>query len=126
MAKKKPQVKFFGEKPENNLLKAVIPDSPTSQIMGSKVNLNHRSSALIETGIDIEVEKGYKVCFALIPELTNRGIIATNSPGNFTSGKIFANVLNVGREIVEIKTGDPFMTVWLEENFDFDWEKNEN
>jgi hypothetical protein len=123
MAKKTLKVKFTGNKPEGNLLKAKIPDNATTKIMGEKVNLNHRASALIETGVNVKVEPGYKLCFSLVPELTNKGMVATNAPGNFTEGKVFANVINVGREIVEIKTGDPFLNFWFEQIIDMEWEQ---
>lgn len=121
MSKKKPKIKFSGIKPENGILKAQIPDNDTFKIMGPKINFNHRASSVIETGLTINIDSGYKLCFALVPELANRGMIATNAPGNFTEGKVFANVLNVGREIVEIKTGDPLMIVWFEEILDLEW-----
>lgn len=121
MSKKNPKVKFVGSKPENNLLHAKIPNNTTTQIMGEKVNLNHRASALVETNVEVEVETGYKLCFKLVSTLSDRGIVATNAPGAFKEGKIYANLLNVGREIVEVKTGDPLMHIWIEQDLQFDW-----
>lgn len=121
MAKKLPKIKIEGTKPEKDVVKAKVPNTATSQIMGQKISFNHRTSAVIETDLKVEVEAGYKLCFSLVPELSNRGMIATNSPGNFTNGTVHANLLNVGREIVEVKTGDPLMTVWLEQIIEPEW-----
>jgi|688.fasta_scaffold13682_16 hypothetical protein len=122
MAKKSPKVKITGTKPEGTTLCAKIPKTSTSEVLGSKIAFNHRSSAVIETDVQVVVEPGFKMCFSLTPELSNRGMVATNAPGNFKTGTVFAHVMNVGREIVEIKTGDPLMNVWLEEDINFSWE----
>lgn len=121
MAKKNPTVKFSGSKPENNVLKASIPATATSHITGRKIGFNHRYFHNMETGLSVETPDGYKLCFSLVPELTNRGMVATNTPGNFTSGPVVIGLLNSGREIIEIKDGDPIATVWLEKIQDFDW-----
>lgn len=89
--------------------------SPT----GSKILFQHRYSALVAANMSIVPEQGYKVCFALVPELANRGMMALNAPGNIVDGKIEALLLNVGREIVEIKDGDPLVDVWIEATNEF-------
>lgn len=75
--------------------------------------LTHRVLADIDLGT-IEVQDGYKLCVALVPAWASRGLVAANTPGNFTSGKANLMVVNVGREIVEIKAGDVVASCWVE------------
>lgn len=82
----------------------------------------HRSSHIIDTGFEVKVEPGYRLCFSLVDSFSNRGLISTNAPGNVRSGKVLVCVLNCGREIVEVKDGDPIVEVWLEADHDFEWE----
>lgn len=124
MAKKTPKIKFTGTKPDGTLLKAKLPDTVVASGV-TKIALNHRASAIIETDLKVAVDTGYRLCFRLVPDLTNRGIVATNAPGFFMNGQVTANLLNVGREIVEIKSGDPLMHVWIEEDLSPVWEKLE-
>lgn len=122
MAKKaaSPKVKYKGYLPEGCVLKAKIP----ATIVGPKISFPHRYMATIDTGLEVSVEPGYKLCFALVDALQGRGMVATNAPGHFKSGKVQVTVLNCGREIVEIKDGDPFVRVWLEEDLCFAWEED--
>lgn len=119
MAKKTPKVKYSGLKPQGGVLHALVPESLT----GKKVGFPHRHSQVISTGLTVSMEKGYKLCFRLAAGLANRGMVATNAPGNFTEGKVFVNLLNCGREIVEVRDGDPLVEVWIEQVVDFAWEE---
>jgi len=49
-------------------------------------------------------------------------MVATNAPGGITEGNVEVSLLNCGREIVEVKNGDPLVNVWLEKINEFDWE----
>lgn len=122
MAKKLPKIKFSGNKPENNIVKASLVSTGTYQVVGNKISFNARHSAYINTQIFVDVEKGYKLCFSVVPELAVKGMIAFNSPGNLTKGEIIVGLINCGREIVDIKNGDPIVNVWVEQIIDFDWE----
>jgi hypothetical protein len=123
MAKKFYKVQYSGLQPKDQILTAVIPVTNNTQLTGQKINLTHRLPTVIETGTSVVVERGFKLCFALVPELANRGVIATNAPGHFTEGKVWVNILNCGREIIEIKEGDPLITVWLEPIVEWEWEQ---
>lgn len=70
---------------------------------------------VVETGCSIQLDKNYKLCFNISNELANRGIVATNAPGNFVEGKVFAILVNTSREIVDILDGHPLMNIWIEE-----------
>lgn len=122
MTKKLLKVKVSGQKPKDNILTAVIPVTNNTHVTGQKLPLGHRASAIIETGVSVTLEPGYRLCFSLIPDLSNRGVVALNAPGHFTEGKVWVNVLNCGREIIEIKEGDPIINVWVEQIVEWDWE----
>lgn len=117
MAKKLPQVKFIGEQPQNNIAKAKIPAS----LIGTKVSLPHRHLKAIDVNIEVEVEKGYKLCYSLIASLVEKGMVCPSAPGNIKSGKVSVTVINCGREIVDIRDGDDIVNVWIEQDMDFDW-----
>lgn len=122
MAKKLLKIKFSGNKPENNIVKASLVSTDVYQVVGNKISFNARHSASINTQVFVELEKGYKLCFSVVPELASKGMIDFNSPGNFTKGEIVVGLINCGREIVDIKNGDPIANVWVEQIVDFDWE----
>jgi dUTPase len=97
---------------------------PTT-LTGNKIVFPHRHSALIDTGLEVYLEKGYKLCFSLAPALAERGMLATNAPGNFTNGRVKVGLLNAGRDIVELKDGDPVAVCWVEQIHEFDWDGEE-
>lgn len=115
----KVKIKYNGNSPDGDTLKASIAPS----ITGPKVTFPHRHLASIDTGVEIDITDGYSLRFSLVSQLTDRGLIASNAPGRFKKGKIVVTVINCGREIVEIKNGDPLINVWLEPELSFTWEK---
>ena len=119
MAKKLPQVKYTGVEPQNNVFKAKVPTS----LLGTKVSLPHRHLKSIESNVEVEVEKGYKLCYSLVPSLIEKGMVCSSAPGNIKSGKVVVTVINCGREIVDIRDGDDLVNVWLEVDTEFDWSK---
>jgi dUTPase len=104
------EVKVSGAKPNGNIAHAKV----NNGIMGPKISFPHRFSAKIETGIAVDVPAGYRLGFRLVPSLADRGMVATNAPGHFKSGKLSVVLLNCGREIVELKDGDPLAILWIE------------
>lgn len=81
-----------------------------------------RYSGKISTGITIEAPEGYKLCFSVVPELAERGLVASNAPGNIVSGEVIVQVLNAGHQVVVVNNGDPLIDVWLEKIEPFVWE----
>lgn len=123
MAKKaaKPKVKFKGERPESDTLKARI----NQAIMGPKISFPHRHLQVIDTGVEVDVAPGYRLRISLNPSLADRGMVATNAHLPIKQGPVKVAVLNCGREIVEVKDGDPLVRVWLEADHEFEWEDNQ-
>lgn len=74
-----------------------------------------RFARRVPTGVHVEVPKGYKLCIQLVESLTQRGMVAANAPGNFTNGEVHVDIVNAGKEIVVINSGDPLCHVWVEE-----------
>ena len=105
---------------QDNILKAKI--NPPMAGLPPKIAFNHRHTAKVSLGLDVEVPEGYRLCIALVPNLAERGIVLTNVPGNFTKGPVEAVLLNAGREIVDVSDGDAVVTCWLEQVGDFEWE----
>jgi hypothetical protein len=110
MAKQKLKVKFKGGKIEGNVIHARIPKS----LVGSQINFPHRHMAIIDTGVEVTCPEGYKIGMGLVTNLSSRGMIAVNLAGGLKGGKVIVTLLNVGREIVELKDGDPLVQTWLE------------
>jgi dUTPase len=115
-----PKVTFKGVKPDGGILKAKIPTT----VVGPKISFPHRYMAVVDTGLEVTCPKGYKLGMALVPHLATHGMIATNLAAGVTEGKVTVVLLNVGREIVEVKDGDPLVKVWLEVDHEFDWEES--
>lgn len=64
---------------------------------------------------------GWRVCFALVPELARKGMVAVNAPGHVVGGEVRVVLLNCGREIVDLRDGDPVVTVWAEPVVEIEW-----
>jgi hypothetical protein len=82
-----------------------------------------RYAVELDTGLEVKVQSGYCLCFSVVPELANRGLVATNAPGRLTEGKLVVNVLNAGREIISVGEGVPLVDVWLEKAYKIEWEE---
>lgn len=122
MAKKvtKPKVKFKGQKPEGATLKAIV----SHPVTGKKIAFPHRHSAVISTGVEATVQDGYRLRFALVRELAERGMVLADANLPHYRGPVSVVLLNCGREIVELKDGDTLVHVFLEADPDFDWEED--
>lgn len=107
------------------LVARVTPSIVGGVPMPPKMLLNHRASAKIKTGVKIDVPKGFKLCVSALDELAEKGLVVSNSPAQVNQGckdEVCVNVLNAGRELVEIKDGDKIANCWLEPVYRFDWE----
>jgi dUTPase len=118
MAKKKPKIKVNNALDSNELRAKFPPSNITAGIL-----FNHRHLDEIDTGLNVEVEPGYCLCFSISPHLANKGMIAMNAPGRFTNGPVKVTLLNCGRELVQIKQDDVLAQFWLEPVIDFSWEQ---
>lgn len=119
MSKKKITIKTNSPYKGDDILFAKI-DSPAVGL-APKIAFNHRHAAKIDTGLEVDVPEGYRLCIGIVQNLAVKGMVLTNSPGNFTKGKVEAVLLNAGREIVEVFNGDPIVNCWLESIVDFTW-----
>jgi dUTPase len=121
MASKKtsqrPKVTFKGSKPIDGVVHAKV----NNGVMGPKIGFPHRHAAKIDTGLDVQVDEGYRLSFRIVPALADRGMVASNAPGRFMTGRVVINLINCGREIVEVKDGDPIAFLWIEHDLDADW-----
>jgi dUTPase len=120
MAKKILKLKCNGNCSVDGVLKAKIASPAVG--LPPRIAFNNRHTAKVDTGLEVEVPEGYKLCIGLVQNLAVKGMVLANAPGNFTKGKVEAVLLNAGREIVEVSNGDPIVTCWLEAIVDFDWE----
>jgi len=76
-----------------------------------------RYAKRVSTGVHVEVANGYRLCFQLVPELTEKGLVAANAPGSFESGEIYVDLVNAGKEIITLRRDTPLCRVWLEGPF---------
>lgn len=114
------KVKFTGDMPSNNVLVAKISNSLT----GKKISFPHRYSTSIDTGVSVSCPEGYKLGVKIDSNLANRGMLITNLSGGIKEGPIKVVLLNAGREIVEINDGNPIAEVFLESDFNFEFESS--
>ena len=90
-------------------------------LLGNKIAFPHSHLARIDTGLSVEVDPGYRLCFRLTGRLADRGMVAVNAPGRFSSGPVSVVLLNCGKEVVEVRDGDEVAELWLEPEVPFDW-----
>lgn len=110
---KLPQVRT-NKIPENGYLQINLPNT-------TKMSVPSRWFGVLDTGVEVEVEPGYRLCFSLVPEFSSKGLVATNAPGRFVSGKVTINLLNAGRDIIVLNQGDALAEVWIEKETPFEW-----
>lgn len=91
-----------------------------NNITGPKISFTHRHAATIDTGVKFELPEGYVLCFSLVPSLAERGMVATNAPGRIRSGELQVRLNNFGKEIVDVRDGDPLVNVWVEQVIPFE------
>lgn len=115
-----PKVKVkAGLSPKSNQVTAKLPPSA----INGQIAMPSRYTVELDTGLEIKAPSGYCLCFSVVPELANRGLVATNAPGRLTEGKLMINVLNAGREIVVVGEGAVLADVWLEKIVKIEWEE---
>lgn len=118
-----PKIKIkSGDVPQLGVLTAVLPE-PEMEGLEKKISFNNRHAAVIETGLDIEVEVGYKLCFSVHRDLAEKGMVVANSPGNVQVGTVSVCLVNCGREIIDIREGDPIAICWVEPIQEYQWVK---
>lgn len=93
-----------------------VQDAPSQS-----VSMPSRYVATIDSGVEVEVEDGFCLCFGVVSELAEKGVVITNSPGRVTKGKVTLNVLNGGREIVSLSHGQAVAHCWVEPHHEVDW-----
>ena len=76
-----------------------------------------RYAKRIGTGVHVKLEPGFKLCIQLAPELSEKGMVAANAPGYFEDGEIYVDLVNAGKEIVNIKQGTPLCHVLIQGMF---------
>lgn len=86
-----------------------VQDSPRDSIA-----MPSRYVAKVHTGVEVEVEEGFCLCFSTVAALAAKGVVITNAPGRITSGLLVLSVLNGGREIVTIGANVEVANVWVE------------
>lgn len=119
MKKNKPTISFKGPVPEGNVLRAKV----QSTLLGPRIAFPHRHCAAVATGVEVFAPKGYRVRMGLSEALAGRGMVATNAGTPLGNGPVQVVLLNCGREIVEVKDGDPLVNIWLEAAPEFGWEQ---
>ena len=93
-----------------------VQDSPQDSVA-----MPSRYVAKVHTGVEVEVEEGFCLCFNAVPELAAKGIVLTG-PSRVTSGPIMFSVLNAGREIVTIGANVALAECWVEPVVSEEWE----
>lgn len=86
-----------------------VQDSPQDSVA-----MPSRYVATVRTGVEVEVEEGFCLCYSVVPALAEKGIVLLNAPGRVTSGPLILNLLNGGREIVTIAANVEVANVWVE------------
>ena len=93
-----------------------IQDSPKDSVA-----MPNRYVARIHTGVSVEVEEGFCLCFSIVPELAVKGIVLTG-PFRQVGGDLVFSVLNGGRQIVTIGANTTLVDCWVETVHEVEWE----
>ena len=101
---------------KSGCLFANIPKDGAGQ---STVRLSHRSSILIDCGINVKVPEGFRLKIVLTQEFAKKGMMMTECLNNDERVKFL--VTNIGKELVVINKGDNVAHVWLEPLYLSNW-----
>jgi len=92
------------------------------------VFIPHGETALVSTGLSMEIPKGWKGEIYSRSGLASKGIFVGNSPGKIDSdyrGEIKVIIHNTRREIVGIHAGDRIAQFEINPVHDIEWEEGE-
>jgi dUTPase len=84
------------------------------------INLPPRRLSVVSTGLTVEVQEGFKLCFSVSERIAKQGGILADM-GHITNGELFVTVFNCGTNIIPIKIGDVIAKCWMEPIHQFDW-----
>lgn len=86
----------------------------------TQLSMPSRYMVELDTGLDVKVPAGYRMRFDLVRALSDQGLVLV--PGEpVKEGRIKLTVLNAGRNIVNLREGDPLATPWLEREVKLEW-----
>jgi dUTPase len=101
-----------------DLLSNVPPDAAGQQ----RINLSHRSTIVVDCGVDITVPPGYRAVLKVNEVLAKKGLMIPNAPAYHTSGRVKVQLSNFGREIILINHLDFVAQIAVEPIYTIKWE----
>jgi len=109
---------------------ALVANLPIDAANEQKVQMPHRTTAIIDCGVVVWVPVGWRLLVNIDNRLARKGVIAESQPvltqtiaaGVPGGSRISVIVTNVGRETVVIKQFDKFATLRLEPIHKIVWE----
>lgn len=107
---------------EGEIVNGVIKVQSIKGTIQDTVAMPNRYVAKINTGVVVEVEEGFCLCFSIVSELADKGVVVANAPGRVTKGEVEITVLNAGRETVTIGNNTDVVQCWVEPIQGIKWE----
>jgi dUTPase len=99
---------------QGEIVNGVVSVQSIQDSQQDSVGMPSRYVATVHSGVEVEVEEGYCLCFSAVQELADKGIVITNGPGRITGGPLTFTILNGGREIVTVGANVAVANVWIE------------
>lgn len=101
-----------------DLLANVPPDAAEQK----RITLSHRSTVVVDCGLDMTVPTGYRAILKVNEILAKKGLMIPNAPAYHTSGRVKVQLSNFGREIILINHLDFIAQVTVEPIHSILWE----
>jgi dUTPase len=87
-----------------------------------RTNLSHRSTIVVDCGVEITVPEGYRAVLKVNELLAKKGLIIPNAPSYHTGGRVKVQLSNFGREIIQVNHLDKVAQIAVEPIYTIKWE----
>jgi dUTPase len=85
-------------------------------------NLSHRSTIVVDCGVEITVPEGYRAVLKVNELLAKKGLLIPNAPSYHTGGRVKVQLSNFGREIIQVNHLDKVAQIAVEPIYTIKWE----
>ena len=109
-----------------NLRARIVPTMVGGIPTPPRLLLNHRSLERIKTNVRVQLPENFRLCVAIDPKFANRGLAVITTHDCLVEScmrEVVILVINVGREIIEVRDGDIIAQCWAEQVFRCEWEQ---
>ena len=100
----------------------LVANMPADAAGHKRSTLSHRSTIVVDCGVEITVPTGYRAVLKVNDVLAKKGLLIPNVPAYHTTGRVMVQLSNFGREIILINHLDKVAQIAVEPIYIIKWE----